>query len=183
MRSVLTAGKVCLRQSFPRLSLRPSTLQTVTRRAYRQSWQHPFHNPPKRYGLLFAAAAGLSPAVFVQLSEEDNDGTEQTAEGRMLEASRDEIRKAVGDDVHGVRRFRDSIILYLDLYIWEPACTGFRFLHLVFIFVPVIFTVPVIWFGLRDKERSDERSGTLWWYWFLVKSMERAGPAFIKVSK
>jgi aarF domain-containing kinase len=133
--------------------------------------------------MLLAAAVSLSPAAFVQLSEKDNGGTEQTAEGRMLEASRDEIEKKVGADVHGVRRVKETICLYLDLYIWEPACTGLRFLHLVVIFVPVIVTVPAIWFGRRDRERDNERRGTLWWYWFLVKSMERAGPAFIKVRK
>lgn len=118
----------------------------------------------------------------MQLSEQDNAGTDQTAEGRMLDASREELKKEVSKDVHGLRRLRDTIVLYVDVYLWEPLCTGLRFLHLVVIFVPVILTVPTIWFGARDKQRSDERSGTLWWYWFLVRSMERAGPAFIKVS-
>jgi aarF domain-containing kinase len=130
---------------------------------------------------LFAAAVSLSPAAFVQLSEADNGGTELTAEGRMLEASRDEIKKKVGDDVHGFRRFRDSIVYFAEVYIWEPICTGLRFLHLVVIFVPVMVTVPALWIGPRDPNRDNERSGRLWWYWFLVKSMERAGPAFIKV--
>jgi aarF domain-containing kinase len=118
----------------------------------------------------------------VQLSEKENDGTELTAEGRMLAASRQEIKKEVGDDVRGWRRVRDSIVLFVDLYVWEPLCTGLRFLHLVVIFVPVIACVPAIWVGRRVKEKNNERKGTLWWYWFLVKSMERAGPAFIKVS-
>lgn len=124
----------------------------------------------------------MTPAAFVQLSEKENEGTELTAEGRMLAASRQEIKKEVKEDVHGWRRVRDSIILFADLYVWEPLCTGLRFLHLVVIFVPVIISVPAIWIGGRVKERNDERSGTLWWYWFLVKGMERAGPAFIKVS-
>jgi hypothetical protein len=116
------------------------------------------------------------------MSEKDNAGTEQTFEGRMLEASRNEIKKEVSSDTHGFRRFKDSIFLFVDLYVWEPICTGLRFLHLVVIFVPVLVAVPAIWVGKRDKARGNERSGTLWWYWFLVKSMERAGPAFIKVS-
>ena len=131
--------------------------------------------------MVYAAAIGLSPAAFVQLSERDNGGTEHTSESRMLEASRKEIRKEVSEDVTGWRWIRDSLILGLDLYIWEPLCTGFRFLHLVIIFVPVIVTVPALWIGRRVKDKSDKRTGTLWWYWFLVKSMERAGPAFIKV--
>ena len=116
------------------------------------------------------------------MSEKDNEGTEQTAEGRMLEASREEIKKQVSSDARGLRRFRDHIVVFLDLYIWEPICTGLRFLHLVVIFVPVMVSVPAIWVGKRNKTRGDERSGTLWWYSFLVRSMERAGPAFIKVS-
>lgn len=117
----------------------------------------------------------------MQLSEKDNGGTEQTAESRMLAASREEIAKQIDDDERGFERFRHTVVLFLDLYIWEPLCTGFRFLHLVLIFVPVIVTVPVIWCGKRDKTRNNERPGTLWWYAFLVQSMERAGPAFIKV--
>ncbi len=99
----------------------------------------------------------------------------------MLEASRDEIKKEVSADVHGFQRFKHSIILFADLYLWEPICTGLRFFHLVVIFVPVIVAVPAIWVGKRDKMRGGERWGTVWWYRFLVQAMERAGPAFIKV--
>ncbi len=123
----------------------------------------------------------MSPAVFLQLSEKDNNGTEQTAESRMLAASREEIAKKLSDDVHGFRRFRQGIVLLLDIYVWEPICTGFRFLHLVVIFVPVILTAPAIWLGPRQKDRDNESSGALWWYRFLVNAMERGGPAFIKV--
>ena len=100
----------------------------------------------------------------------------------MLQASREEIEKKVDESEHGFLRFRHQVVLYLDVYIWEPLCTGLRFLHLVVIFVPVIVSIPALWIGWRDKKRDNERSGTLWWYWFLVKSMERAGPAFIKVG-
>ncbi|PSK42259.1 ABC1 family protein, mitochondrial [Elsinoe australis] len=51
------------------------------------------------------------------------------------------------------------------------------------IFVPVIITVPAIWIGSRQKDKDDERSGTIWWYGFLVSSMERAGAAFIKLGQ
>ncbi len=101
----------------------------------------------------------------------------------MLAASRAEIEKKVPDDEEGMSRVGHNILLFLGLYIWEPICTGFRFVHLVIIFVPVIVMVPAIWFGRRQPKRDNERSGTLWWYKFLVKSMERAGPAFIKVGQ
>ncbi|KAI9837151.1 MAG: hypothetical protein M1837_003112, partial [Sclerophora amabilis] len=127
--------------------------------------------------------ASLSPAAFVQLNEGQADGDDGTGEERMLEASRAEIAKVLPDDIHGLRRAGKAIYLLLDKYCIEPIATGFRFLHLVIIFVPMICTVPAIWLGSRVKERDNERSGTLWWYGFLVSSMERAGPAFIKLGQ
>ena len=100
----------------------------------------------------------------------------------MLEVSRKEIAKKVADDDRGLSRIRHKILIFLDLYIWEPLCTGVRFLQLLVIFVPVIVSVPAIWIGTRQKDRDNERSGTLWWYGFLVIAMEYAGPAFIKVG-
>lgn len=125
-------------------------------------------------------AAALTPAAFIRLSEEDN-GDGKTPEEHMLEASRAEIKKGVPEDLHGLKRASREIYIFVDGYVYEPIATGLRFLHLVLIFVPVMVTIPVIWFGRRLKNRNNERSGTIWWYVFLVHSMERAGPAFIKV--
>jgi aarF domain-containing kinase len=183
MTSVLPLGRLCLRSSLPRLkpsSCRIRSFRTAFSRQAGSNWQFP-RKSPKGTHIIWGATA-LSPAVFMQLSEKDNNGTEQTAETRMLAASREEIAKKLSDDDHGFSRIRHGMVLFLDVYIWEPICTGFRFLHLVFIFVPVILAVPAIWLGPRQKDRDNERSGTLWWYWFLVNSMERAGPAFIKVK-
>lgn len=125
-------------------------------------------------------SAVLSPAAFVALSEEDDtDG--KTPEEHMLEASRAEIAKELPDDVHGVIRAWKGFLLTVDCYIIEPVATIMRFFHLVIIFVPVIGTLPMVFIGARQKNRDNERSGTLWWYSFLVRAMERGGPAFIKV--
>lgn len=179
MRSALAFGRLCLRQSIPRVKTAAPQIRsfrtTLTRT---QGSTNKSGNGGRR---ILWAAATLTPAAFVQLSEKNNDGTELTAEGRMLEASRAEVEKRLKDDDRGFSRFRHAIVLFVDVYFWEPLCTGFRFLHLVVIFVPVIVTVPALWLGPRDAKQDNERSGTLWWYWFLVKSMERAGPAFIKV--
>lgn len=128
-----------------------------------------------------SGGAALGTAAFVKLSEDEGDASGQTVELRMLEASRAEIAKELDADDRGFSRLRHRIVLFLDLYIWEPLCTGARFLHLAAIFVPVLLAVPVIWFGKRQEDRDNERSGTLLWYSFLVKGMEWAGPAFIKV--
>jgi aarF domain-containing kinase len=100
----------------------------------------------------------------------------------MLQASMDEVNPQVPDGVHGLSKVRKVVMLLLDAYIIEPVCTGLRLIHLVVIFVPVIFAVPLIWCGARREDRGNERSGTLLWYAFLVNAMERAGPAFIKVG-
>lgn len=183
MRPIYLLGRTCARGRIP-----PSITQLVVRRfraSTKQSsysFQH-FSNPPKHHGrILLLSAAALSPAAFVQLSEKDNGGTEKTGEGRMLAASRKEIEKHVPDEDTGLTRARHSVVFFLDLYIWEPLCTTFRFFHLAFIFIPVIITVPAMWIGARNPDLDNERSGKLWWFRFLVRAMERAGPAFIKVN-
>jgi aarF domain-containing kinase len=110
-------------------------------------------------------------------------GDEQTAELRMLEISREEMKRKVSDDDSGLSRVAHSVMIFLDVYVWEPLATGIRFLQLVVIFVPVILCVPAIWVGRRQPSRDNERSGTLWWYGFLVNAMEWAGPAFIKLGQ
>lgn len=75
-------------------------------------------------------------------------------------------------------------------WIIEPLSTTRRFIHLALLFLPVIFTAPILLLeafdGSRDKRRGrarrdGERPTTRWWYSFLVAQMERAGPTFIKV--
>jgi aarF domain-containing kinase len=102
----------------------------------------------------------------------------------MLEESereREELRRPPEDRPFVVRIVRD-IRLLVDSWIIEPIATGLRFAHLLVIFVPVILTIPLVFIGPRSTEWSGERAGTIWWYAFLVRSMERAGPTFIKVS-
>jgi aarF domain-containing kinase len=62
----------------------------------------------------------------------------------------------------------------------EPIRTGLRFLHLVWIFAPVVIAVPLILLGTIE-DNSAERWGALVWYDFLVSRMQKAGPTFIKV--
>lgn len=177
MRTAFSFGRLCLRHGAPRIALLPRRGRPFSRLSQPPvSRDHTRRFPGARHTLW----AVLTPAAFVRLSEEDN-GDGKTPEKQMLEASRAEIQKRVPDDVHGLKRALRSIYLFLDTFIYEPIATGLRFLHLVVIFVPVIFTTPVVRFGRRQKDRDNERMGTLWWYAFLVHSMERAGPAFIKV--
>ncbi|CDW98824.1 hypothetical protein, partial [Sporisorium scitamineum] len=76
----------------------------------------------------------------------------------------------------------------------EPFGTGQRFLYLVVLFLPVILTAPMLLVGSRRekgrrrgrrvrKDEEGDRWGATWWYSFLVKQMERAGPTFIKLAQ
>ena len=126
--------------------------------------------------------SALSPLAFVKLGEEDDTGDGKTGEMHMLEASRQELEKEVPENARGIRRVWSELLIAFDQYVFEPLATSFRFLHLVVIFVPVIFAAPVVLFGGKQQKGDNERTGALWWYGFLVHSMERAGPAFIKVG-
>lgn len=159
------------RPNIFRLGAHPPRPKSFT---FRSSLNTRDHRPPR---LLLAAA--LSPLAFIELSEDHKDG--KSGEEQMLEASREEIQHHIPDDVHGLNRVLRKLWMVLDLYIYEPLATGLRFLHLVVIFVPVIVTIPAVWIGRRLPNKDNERQGTVWWYGFLVNSMERAGPAFIKV--
>ncbi|KAK3381994.1 hypothetical protein B0H63DRAFT_217639 [Podospora didyma] len=203
MRLVLTLGRLSFRAEASLRCVRPPTTASLLRAPVRpSSFQTAFSTVPfqtvlrsrprprswrRSRGpsatLIAAAPVALATAAFVEISEKDNDGAEDTSEKRMLEVSRAEIRKGVRDSDTGLTRVRHQIVVFLDLYVWEPICTGVRFLELAAIFVPVILTVPAIWIGRRQPSRDNERSGTLWWYGFLVQSMEWAGPAFIKLGQ
>ncbi|ERT00914.1 Atypical/ABC1/ABC1-C protein kinase [Sporothrix schenckii ATCC 58251] len=131
-------------------------------------------------------AAALGTAAFVELSEEDNAGTGYTTESRMLDVSREEIDKKRAHVHDGDGRIMSAlhyVVRILDMFVWEPLCTGLRFLQLSCLFVPVIVAVPVLWVGQRQPDRDGERSGALWWYGMLVSSMEHAGPTFIKLGQ
>jgi aarF domain-containing kinase len=186
MRSVVVLGRLCFRRACsasPTLALRthPHTrFINQLRHPHRwQGWSRAGKKAPFVGTVLLAAT--LTPGAFLEIAERNGEGPE-TGEKAMLEASRDEIRRKVSKNATGILRIKQSIYVFFSSYVYEPIATGFRFLHLVVIFLPVIVTVPALWVGRRKSEHDNERSGTLWWYDFLVWSMERAGPAFIKVG-
>lgn len=74
------------------------------------------------------------------------------------------------------------IFLLLRDRIWEPIRAGLRFAHLFAIFLPVIVCAPMLLVGGPDRDYREEKWGAVWWYGFLVRKMEAAGPTFIKVS-
>ncbi|KAF1813051.1 ABC1-domain-containing protein [Eremomyces bilateralis CBS 781.70] len=146
-----------------------------------QSSRSQWSSASARRPILLLSAA-ITPLALVSLGERNADGT-RTPEQAMLDASRAELAAQVPTVLENSRKVRRTIYHFLDDYIYEPVATGLRLLHLIFIFVPVIVTIPVLWIGERIPGRDDERSGTIWWYGFLVSSMERAGAAYIKLGQ
>jgi hypothetical protein len=152
----------------------------------------PFHSARRGFYhtplILTAVVAAVAVPLVTQKSQ-DETGVEQpvsheTFEQVMLDTSEDERK----EEAYGINKSRSLIYricrhvsIAFSQYIYEPIATGLRFVQLVFIFVPVIVTIPVTFIGSRDEDHDSERSGTLWWYAFLVRQMERAGPTFIKV--
>ncbi|KAG0346712.1 hypothetical protein BG004_001008 [Podila humilis] len=82
-----------------------------------------------------------------------------------------------------IKRLKQYLEDLLEGYIVHPAMTIWRFGALLFIFMPLIATIPAVFIGERQKSKDDERLGTLWWYSLLVRRMEMAGPTFIKLSQ
>ncbi|KAH9890222.1 ABC1 family protein [Xylariomycetidae sp. FL2044] len=190
MKPVIVLGRFCARRALPRFSpdILPATRCVRCRSTFRIPLQPSRYSPPRnprpKYKILQAAGYGtLGTGVFVKLSEKDDDDTDETSEERMLEASQAELKPTIDDDERGARRIGHKIYIFIDRYIIEPILTGLRFCHLVILFVPVILCVPAVWIGRRHPDQDNERSGTLWWYSFLVRAMEASGPAFIKLGQ
>jgi hypothetical protein len=62
--------------------------------------------------------------------------------------------------------------------VWEYVLTAKRFIYLLFLFIPVLISSPMLLVG---KSYRADRWGAIWWYGLLVSRMESAGPTFIKV--
>lgn len=127
----------------------------------------------------------ISPTAQDDVSNiSDASGEEQgdeTSQETMLDNSVEEKKQAGAKSSSAIVRALSLLRRYLRFYVLESCATGARFVHLLVIFVPVILASPVTLFGSRVKDRDCERTGTLWWYGFLVRALETAGATFIKV--
>ncbi|KAF7793377.1 hypothetical protein EIP86_004489 [Pleurotus ostreatoroseus] len=75
------------------------------------------------------------------------------------------------------------IVAFLNDKIWEPILTARRFVHLMFLFLPVLISAPMLLVGRPEARYSGDRWGAVWWYGFLTAQMERAGPTFVKLAQ
>ncbi|KAI9444843.1 ABC1 family-domain-containing protein [Lactarius indigo] len=77
----------------------------------------------------------------------------------------------------------DRISAFFVYRIWEPVLTARRFIHLFFLFAPVILSSPMLLVGPPEDRFQGDRWGAVWWYDYLVVQMDRAGPTFIKLAQ
>jgi aarF domain-containing kinase len=180
------------RQTFPRAppntlrhSYRPFTSSRILRFSRIAPKQLPNRTQWSRrlYCLGLGGTVTLSLAVPIAASTDESDD-KITAEKRLLQHSDQERREAHTVPEHlpiVLKLWRKSCRVVVD-WIIEPVATGFRFITLLCIFTPVMLAIPLVYIGPRISNKSGERKGTIWWYQFLVKSLERAGPTFIKVE-
>ncbi|KAI5117072.1 hypothetical protein M0805_007949 [Coniferiporia weirii] len=93
-----------------------------------------------------------------------------------------EVQLVINSPDEENRSILSRVLCFLRERIWEPILTARRFVHLFFIFVPVIVSSPAILFG-EPHPRYGERRGAIWWYGVLVSALQRAGPTFIKLAQ
>ncbi|KAG2173698.1 hypothetical protein INT43_005118 [Umbelopsis isabellina] len=82
-----------------------------------------------------------------------------------------------------VIRIIDRILDWLDTWFLEPILVCKRFVHVILLFSPIVIAIPIAFFGAKNPDEHDERSGTIWWYNLIMNQMELAGPTFIKLGQ
>lgn len=78
--------------------------------------------------------------------------------------------------------FRVKFLVY-DYFV-DPSITFCRFIELSCLFLPVLLSAPICWFGKRDRKTGQHiRSGAQLWFKYLRWSAEMAGASFIKLGQ
>ena len=170
-----------------------SSIAKQQRNSWKQHRQSHTHHGSRssayyaKHWLVALVPLGLSPVI--RLDDGTSPGmTSQSQSSRSQKAALQHIDLEEEPNPSIFRR----IWAFFNRWIFEPLGTTRRFLYLASVFLPVIITAPVLaleWVGTevkagsgRKQKRKQERITTKWWYWLLVKQMERAGPTFIKVN-
>ncbi|KAH8099256.1 hypothetical protein BXZ70DRAFT_942890 [Cristinia sonorae] len=81
------------------------------------------------------------------------------------------------------RRVVYRVLDFLHEKLWEPILTGRRFIFLLFLFIPVLLSSPMLLIGPPETKLLGDRWGAVWWYGFLTTQMQRAGPTFVKLAQ
>ncbi|CAO1633674.1 unnamed protein product [Sympodiomycopsis kandeliae] len=159
-----------------------------------------------KLNLLFFAATGIAGGGALLLfsylrpmisNEADHDDTDKK------EGFAPTIEDSDSDHPNRLLRVLNRIASLINDVIIEPIGTAKRFIVLFALFFPVLLTMPMLLVGRKGVTSSRKRKGNhvngdsatyvdvdnqdrwgaIWWFNFLVKQMERAGPTFIKLAQ
>lgn len=164
----------------------PRNAFTWTRRAHTTAPVAPRVPPlgPKsarRYLWLLPVAGGLT----LYLSPKPKSLFPDILSSPTIIPCNDPERQPLGPIIHSPAEPNKSIVLQIAHFfrdnVWEPILTARRLVYLLFLFVPVLITSPMILVGLPERALGEDRWGAVWWYEFLTAQMQRAGPTFVKV--
>jgi aarF domain-containing kinase len=133
-------------------------------------------------GLLFIVGLGMAGVVYFRRPTRNDSMSEE------LLPPRKPADRIVASSPAEPRR---SLLYFFREWIYEPFFTFVRFVHLALLFGPVILTSPMLIVGKVERRKrlgkpvpdDADNWGAVWWYGFLVKQMERAGPSFIKLGQ
>jgi len=117
---------------------------------------------------------GTSALLFSNIEDDDSkDPNGKTRTEKMLELSRQQIQ----EEMSSRRDKLGPVLKFLVKYIWDPLATWFRFFELLALFSPVLITGVPLLVGVTPTFYRN------FWYKFLVKVMDLAGPSFIKLGQ
>ncbi|CAK9441238.1 uncharacterized protein LODBEIA_P51070 [Lodderomyces beijingensis] len=115
-----------------------------------------------------------------------------TYENGLYQASQEEERRQYAE----YRQSRTSHPLFLvriayylkfafEDCVLDPLLTFGRFIELSFIFLPVLLSSPLCWFGRKHRNADGVmvRTGASIWYRYLRWTLEQAGASFIKLGQ
>ncbi|KAH7916356.1 hypothetical protein BJ138DRAFT_1052593 [Hygrophoropsis aurantiaca] len=150
----------------------------------------PFFTKSQTQSRLWRNALWLVPAVggfgvYLSLSPSSKPHLPTIfASPTLIPCSQQYAREAmIASPAEPHRSILSRILTLLCDHIWEPILTARRFIHLFYLFAPVILTMPMLIIGKPEKRLRGDRWGAVWWYGLLVCRMQAAGPTFIKLAQ
>ncbi|KAI5965640.1 uncharacterized protein KGF55_001002 [Candida pseudojiufengensis] len=118
--------------------------------------------------------------------------TAETYENGLYEASQQEEKDQFNEFRNSKTQHKSwlisisyRLIFAFQDYVLDPIVTFSRFLQLSCIFLPVLLSSPICWFGRKHKTENGDyvRTGATLWYRYLRWSAEQAGASFIKLGQ
>lgn len=103
----------------------------------------------------------------------DKDPNGKTRTEKLLEVS----RKQLDEEINARREAKGVVVSWLLRNVWQPLLTWLRFAQLFAYFTPVLLLALPIALGICTH------SYRLFWYHYLVMTLQAAGPSFIKLGQ